>query len=211
MITVIDSGIANIGSVMSALRRINAEARVTTGSKEVIEAQALLLPGVGAFADGMESLRRNGLIEAIRAAVAAGTPLLGICLGMQLLADVGEEFGEHEGLGLIPGRVARLQPTGEGERVPNMGWCDVTPTGTGRLFTDIPPGTAFYFVHSYYFRCAEEADVTAAIHFGGKAIAVAVERKNVFGAQFHPEKSQDAGLTVLSAFVNEVQTMSGHD
>ena len=204
MITVIDSGIANIGSVMSAMRRIGAPARVTTDAAEVRDATALLLPGVGAFADGMASLERHGLVAPIRAAAAAGVPVLGICLGMQLLAEVSEEFGEHRGLGLVPGRVVRLEPATAGERVPNIGWCDVEPRPGVALFDGAAPGTAFYFVHSYHLRCGEPADAAATIRFGGGPVTVAVDRANVAGVQFHPEKSQDAGLAVLAAFAARV-------
>lgn len=204
MITVIDSGIANIGSVMSAMRRIGAAAEVTTDAAAVRRASALLLPGVGAFADGMASLERRGLVKPICDAGGAGTPILGICLGMQLLAEVSEEFGEHAGLGVLPGRVVRLQPAGA-DRVPNIGWCDVDPVKASPLFRDVAPGTAFYFAHSYHLVCGEPQDAVAAIRFGGRHVTAAVERGNVFGAQFHPEKSQDAGLTMLAAFAELVR------
>lgn len=200
MITIIDSGIANIASVVAACSRIGARTQVTTDGAAVREAEALILPGVGAFADGMASLSRYGLREPIREAVARGAPILGICLGMQLLADTGEEFGSHEGLGLIPGRTVRLEPAAPGERVPNIGWCDVVSSGA-RLFEGIPGGSAFYFVHSYHVLCASPSDVAATMTFGGKEAAVAVARENVFGVQFHPEKSQDVGLQLLDNFV----------
>lgn len=200
MITVIDSGISNIGSVLSACGRIGVPVKVTKDPALVCSAQALVLPGVGAFADGMGNLRRYGLLQPIRDAAAAGVPVLGICLGMQLLADSSEEFGEHEGLRLIPGRVVRLQPSSPGERVPNIGWCDVAVAPKSRLFNGIEDGSAFYFVHSYYLRCAYTKDCAGTIAFGGSTVCVAVERGNIFGAQFHPEKSQDVGLQLLHNF-----------
>jgi imidazole glycerol-phosphate synthase subunit HisH len=203
MITIIQSAIANLGSVEAALRRVGVAANVTGDPNAIGAARALLLPGVGAFGDGMADLRRRGLVGPIRAAAAAGTPILGICLGMQLLAEESEEFGRHEGLGLIRGRVIRMTP-GPGEHVPNIGWCDLTPTRASTLYADVKPGTAFYFVHSYHLVCADPIDETATIAFGGAPVAVAVERGNIFGAQFHPEKSQDAGLSVLATFVNHV-------
>lgn len=201
MITVIDSGIANVGSVISACNSIGVATTVTNDPAAIASASALLLPGVGAFADGMNSLRRHNLLQPIRNAAAAGVPILGICLGMQLLADASEEFGEHEGLGLIPGQVVRLQPRNPGERVPNIGWCDVSIGRRSQLFVEIEDRSAFYFVHSYYLRCANPNDSAGTIAFGGDEVCVAVERGNIFGAQFHPEKSQDAGLQFLCNFV----------
>jgi imidazole glycerol-phosphate synthase subunit HisH len=200
MITVIDSGIANIGSVTTALKRVGACLEITTDAQAVRRAKALLLPGVGAFADGMQSLRRHGLIEPIREVAHSGRAVLGICLGMQLLADVSEEFGVHQGLGLIPGRVVRL-PSLDGLRVPNIGWCDVRLQGEARLFAGIQSGASFYFVHSYHMVCENPHDSVGAMTFAGRNFGVAVQRDNVFGAQFHPEKSQDVGLAFLSNFV----------
>jgi glutamine amidotransferase len=196
MITVIDSGIANIGSVLAALRRAGAAVRTTQAASDVESASALVLPGVGAFKDGMDSLHHHGLVEPLRRVVTRGTPILGICLGLQMLADASEEFGAHEGLGLLPGRVVRLTPRDAGERVPNIGWCDVRVEPGARLFADAPVGSC-YFVHSYYLRCRDVPDTVAWIDFGGGSVTAAVERGNVFGTQFHPEKSQDIGLAVL--------------
>jgi imidazole glycerol-phosphate synthase subunit HisH len=200
MITIIDSGIANMGSVLAAMRRIGACVQVTTEAAAVRGASALLLPGVGTFAGGMESLRRHGLIEPLRAAAAAGKPIFGICVGMQLLAEAGEEFGEHQGLGLLPGRVKKL-PAGMG-RIPNIGWCDLAARPAARLFRGVEDSSSFYFVHSYHMVCATPSDSVGTIAFGEVPITVAVERGNIFGVQFHPEKSQDVGLAVLANFVS---------
>jgi imidazole glycerol-phosphate synthase subunit HisH len=200
VITVVDSGIANIGSVLAACERIGAATHVTSDPAKVRSATALILPGVGAFADGMANLRRHGLVEPIREASARGIPILGICLGMQLLAEVGEEFGEHEGLGLIAGRVVKLQPGETDARVPNIGWCDVTIEKQSRLFAGVADRSAFYFVHSYYLSCTDPVDCVASIAFGAGPVAIAVERGNVQGVQFHPEKSQDGGLQLLDNF-----------
>ncbi len=210
MITVIDSKVANLGSVQAALRRIGAPFRVAADPGVVRDAAALLLPGVGAFADAMAALRSHGLVEPIRAKAAAGTPVLGVCLGMQLLAEESEEFGRHEGLGLIRGRVLRLAPSRTGERVPNIGWCDVTPAPHASLYRAVQPGTAFYFVHSYHLACSDPGDVAAEMRYGAGNIAAAVEHGNIHGAQFHPEKSQDAGLSVLAAFAALVRERLGH-
>jgi glutamine amidotransferase len=205
MITIIDSGIANIASVTAAFRRLGAETRVTREPAVVAGAEAIVLPGVGAFADGMASLLNCGVVEPIRSAAAGGTPILGICLGMQLLADSSEEFGEHAGIGLVPGRVVQLQSGGTIDRVPNIGWCDVQPRAGSQLFKSMAAGTAFYFVHSFHMQCAREEDVGASIVFGAELVTAAVEKGRVFGVQFHPEKSQDVGLLVLENFVNFVK------
>ncbi|WP_119168002.1 imidazole glycerol phosphate synthase subunit HisH [Algihabitans albus] len=199
MIAVIDSGLSNIGSVLTALRRIGAEAKPTRDPTEVAAAGSLLLPGVGAFGDGMAALRKHGLVEPIRAHAEGGKPVLGICLGMQLLAGESEEFGMHEGLGLIPGRVRRLRPQA-GQRVPNIGWCNLQVRTGAQLFADTPADACFYFVHSYVIDCAVEEDAAGTLTFGDDRATVAIERGRIFGAQFHPEKSQDAGLAVLDAF-----------
>jgi glutamine amidotransferase len=205
MITIIDSGIANIASVTAAFRRLGAETCVTHEPTVVAGAEAIVLPGVGAFADGMESLHNCRLVDPIRSAAAAGTPILGICLGMQLLADSSEEFGQHAGLGLVSGHVVQLQPGGTIDRVPNIGWCDVQAGKGSKLFATTPVSTAFYFVHSFHMQCARAEDASASIIFGGTPVTVAVEKECVFGVQFHPEKSQDAGLGVLEQFLNFVK------
>ncbi|MCX5876794.1 MAG: imidazole glycerol phosphate synthase subunit HisH [Deltaproteobacteria bacterium] len=209
MIVIIDSKIANLGSVVAAFRHLGEAVTISDDPDIVASAEGLVLPGVGAFADGMESLQRLGLDGPIRSAAAKGKPILGICLGMQLLAEESEEFGNHKGLGLIPGRVVRLAPK-SGERVPNIGWCDVYPAGDSSIFCDITAGTAFYFVHSYHFLCNNRENSVAVIDFGHEPVTVAVERGNIFGVQFHPEKSQDAGLGVLEAFVTYVKKESCH-
>jgi glutamine amidotransferase len=201
LITLIESGIANIGSVVSAFRRIGVEPSVTADPGAVSAANALVLPGVGSFSDGMECLRHYNLVTPIRNAVTAGIPILGICLGMQLLAESGEEFGNHRGLGLIRGRVVRLQPAHSGQRVPNIGWCDVNISPNARLFRKIEDRTAMYFMHSYHLICSDDADTAAIMAFGSTPACVAVERGCIFGVQFHPEKSQDAGLRLLDNYV----------
>lgn len=189
----VDMGVSNIRSVAEAFRRVGAEVEVTSSSEQAAEAEALVLPGVGAFGDGMASLREQGLVDPIRRHVANGKPLLGICLGMQLLADESEEHGRSEGLGLVPGRVRRLAPTAPGLRVPNIGWCDVR-------FRD-GREDCLYFAHSFHLECRDEQDVAGTIEYGGPVVA-AVERGRVLGLQFHPEKSQDAGLEVLARFLS---------
>lgn len=203
MIAVIDLGIGNLQSVCEAFRRVGEVVTVTAQPEDVARADVVVLPGVGAFADGMARLHRSGLVEPLRRhAIEEKKPLLGICLGMQLLAESGEEHGFHHGLGLVRGHVTRLQPTEPGCRVPNMGWCDVSlRPGEKVLLSEIPDGEPFYFAHSYHLECADPSDVVATIEYGGIHLTAAVERENLFGIQFHPEKSQSAGLTVLSSFI----------
>lgn len=203
MIAMIDMGVGNLGSVLEAFARVGAPVQVTTDPGDVARAGAVVLPGVGAFGDGMVALRQHGLVEPLRRhALGARKPLLGICLGMQLLAEEGEEHGHHAGLGLIRGRVVRLRPDGPSCRVPNMGWCDVRPENPSALLFAGLGEDSFYFAHSYHVQCGEPADVAASIAYGAGRVTAALERGSLFGVQFHPEKSQDAGLRVLAAFVN---------
>ena len=193
----VDMQISNLASVRQALKRIGVPELARATPDNLANAEAVLLPGVGAFGDGMASLREQGLVEPIRRAAKAGVPVFGICLGMQLLADESEEFGQHQGLGLLPGRVRKL-PAAPGFRVPNIGWCDVTATPASRLFPK--GGGTCYHVHSFHLEPKDASVVSATIDFAGRKVAVAVEAGNLLGAQFHPEKSQDDGLGVLAAF-----------
>jgi glutamine amidotransferase len=197
VIAIIDSGVSNIGSVLEALARVNAPAHVVHDPSAVMHASAIILPGVGSFGDGMAGLRRRGLVAPLQAAARAGTPTLGICLGMQLLVEESEEHGHHKGLGLLPGGVRRLASDEPGCNVPNMGWCDVTVTRAGTLFPDAANCESFYFVHSYTLETSTE-NVVATVPFGGRRITAAIEANNICGVQFHPEKSQDAGLDLLA-------------
>ncbi len=204
MIAVIDMGISNVASVFRALERVGASSVETARPATLARAAAVLLPGVGAFGDGMASLRQQALVEPLRRAVAAGTPILGICLGMQLLAEESEEHGSHKGLGLVRWRVTRLAPSDPRFRVPNIGWCDVTPTRRGVLFPEARGGS-FYHVHSYRLEPADPSCVAATIDYSGEAVPVAIEAGNLFGVQFHTEKSQDDGLDLLAAFLDHLR------
>lgn len=204
MLTMVDMGMGNLQSVVEAFRRVGAEVRTTDRPEQIDRAEAIILPGVGAFGDAMKRLRTGGLVEPLRRhAVERGRPLFGICLGMQLLADVSEEHGTHDGLGLIGGRVVPLKATQPGFRVPNMGWCDVTPAGNGAGFTT---GASFYFAHSYHLVCSEGGDVAGTIDYSGRPLTVAIERGNIFAAQFHPEKSQEAGLDLLERMTRRLKS-----
>jgi glutamine amidotransferase len=199
VIALVDLKISNLGSVLEAFRRIGAPPTHPATAGTLSAASAVVLPGVGAFGDGMNSLREQGLVEPIRQAAARRVPVLGICLGMQLLADQSEEHGHHPGLGLIPGNVRKLAPTQAGFRVPNIGWCDVRPTRRGELFPDEATG-CFYHVHSFHLIPADTGNVAGTMEYSGSEVVSAVERGNVMGVQFHPEKSQDDGLRLLARF-----------
>jgi glutamine amidotransferase len=203
MIALIDSGICNLASVIRALERIGAAFRVVREPAGLTGSNAIILPGVGAFGDGMAALRAGGFVEPLRAAARDGRIIFGICLGMQLLAEESEEHGRHEGLGLLPGRVRKLVADRPGFRVPNIGWCDVSAPRPGLLFPDVGKTSSFYFVHSYALE-ADEAHVAANIDFSRRRVAAAIEHRNLYGVQFHPEKSQDAGLDLLARWVAHV-------
>lgn len=203
MIALVDSGICNLTSVIRALERIGAPVRVTREPAALARSAAIILPGVGAFGDGMAGLRAGGFVEPLRKASRDGKLILGICLGMQLLAEESEEHGRHEGLGLLPGRVRRLVADRPEFRVPNIGWCDVLAARPGVLFADIARTDQFYFVHSYALETTDE-HTAATFDFSGRRVTAAVERSNLYGVQFHPEKSQDAGLELLARWVAHV-------
>lgn len=196
MLTAIDIRVSNLESVLQGFKRVGAQVAVTDDPGALQNAHALVLPGVGGFGDGMARLHELGLVEPLRAHVGAGKPLLGICLGMQLLASTGDEHGPSEGLGVVPGRVVRLTPKDPELRVPNMGWNDVAVVRPGLL---PPDGESYYFAHSYHLVPDDPEDILATLDYGG-AIVAAVARGSAYGMQFHPEKSQDAGLDALAAF-----------
>ncbi|MEX0974417.1 MAG: imidazole glycerol phosphate synthase subunit HisH [Bacillota bacterium] len=199
-IGIVDLGIGNIRSVQQAVRFLGGIPVVVRDPDEVAVHCALILPGVGSFGAASSAMRRIGFSEAIVASVEAGHPLLGICLGMQLLATEGEEGGPSLGLGLIPGVVKRFA---EGVRVPHVGWNNVAPVPGARLFRGIPPAEHFYFVHSYYLEPADPSCVAARADYSGPFPA-AVSLGNVSGVQFHPEKSYRAGLRLMSNFLESV-------
>ena len=206
---VIDLGVSNLQSVMRAFRRIGVDVALIRSRRELEAAQIVVLPGVGAFRDGMARLNELGLVDPLRKlSEERRTPIAGICLGMQLLADESEEHGRYEGLGLVPGRVVRLTADLPGYRVPNIGWCDLRVARPTPLVPGEVDGQAAYFVHSYQFVCEEPADAVATIDFSGKSVVAAIERGHLFGLQFHPEKSQDTGLTILEALVRNATSLA---
>lgn len=197
MLTLIDYGIGNLRSVYMAFRRLGVDPHVTADPREVAQASALVLPGVGAFGDSVASVRALGLEEPIIAAVRAGVPFLGICVGLQLLFETSEELGEHRGLGLLAGRVRRFP---QGLTVPHMGWNQIHQAGPSPLWQGLPDDSYAYFVHSYYAD-AEERSVVAGWTDYGLDYASAIGVGNLFGIQFHPEKSQDVGARILRNFL----------
>ena len=196
MIAIIDYGAGNLFSVQNALNYLKLENKVTSDKEEIINADRIILPGVGAFGDAMDKLNRSGLVDTVKAE-AAKKPFLGICLGMQLLFEKSYEFGEFDGLGLIKGSVKLMKPEGE-LSVPQMGWNALEYNRACPLLKGIQEGKYVYFVHSYAADCAEE-DVYAYADYGGKVPAL-VGNGTVYGAQFHPEKSGDIGLSILRNF-----------
>ena len=213
-VTVIDYGLGNLLSVRRALEHLGAEVLVTDRPEEVASAERLVLPGVGAFGDGMAGLRSRGLVEPLENFVERGRPFLGICLGMQLMFDSSEEFGPHQGLGLLPGKVvamaadtAAASPERRRDKVPHVGWSpiELPPQRRGwqsSLLAGLTPGEHLYFVHSFTAVPANEEHRLANCPHGGTVITAAVASGNVHGCQFHPEKSGPAGLAVIAAFIN---------
>ena len=199
MVAIVDYGAGNIKSVENAVRYLGHEAVLTRDPAVILSADHVILPGVGAFGDAMTRLSRYGLDEVLRKAAASGIPFLGICLGLQLLFESSEESPGAEGLGILKGHILRI-PDGEGRKVPQIGWNDLTYPNPGRLFTGLPEGTYVYFVHSYYLRAADPSIVTACTQYGVR-IDASVESGNVFACQFHPEKSEAAGMKILQNFL----------
>lgn len=201
MITVVDLGIANIGSVVKALKSLNVEARITSDPADVETATKLVLPGVGSFGAGMAAVRAMGLLEPIRrAALERRIPVFGICLGMQLLADSGEESGAHEGLGIFASQIKSLDPD-LCPAIPHMGWNNLESTAGNPVLVGLKEAPDFFFVHSYHM---VEVPIDVSVSYcvyGKQKIVAAVARDNVMGTQFHPEKSQGNGIRVLKNFL----------
>jgi len=206
---VIDYGLGNLFSVQRALETVGADVEFISTPSELAQADRVILPGVGAFSDGMRGLDERGLIDPIREYAQTGRPLLGICLGMQMLATTSDEFGQHEGLGLIPGRVVAVPPLaadGAAHKIPHVGWVALHATpGASWEETPLEPisdGTCVYLVHSYHVLPDDEAHLLAECSYGGQTITAAIRSNNVTGFQFHPEKSGPTGLTILRRFVD---------
>jgi len=199
-IVMIDYGASNIRSAQKAFEYVGAVVRLTADADVVRKADRLVLPGVGAFGAGIDALRAKGLDTAICAAVNDGVPLLGICLGMQFLFEESNEMGVHRGLGLVPGHVTRFDLAGYGLKVPHMGWNQIDIAEDNPLVASVPNGAHAYFVHSYYCVPSEVQDIVAQTDYG-RSFASIIAHNNVFGIQFHPEKSQRRGLQILSNYL----------
>ncbi|MCX4341390.1 MAG: imidazole glycerol phosphate synthase subunit HisH [Lachnospiraceae bacterium] len=199
MVAIIDYDAGNIKSVEKAVALLGHEAMLTRDREEILAADHVILPGVGAFGDAMEKLHSYGLVSVIREAVDKKIPFLGICLGLQLMFDSSEEAPGVEGLGLLPGRIIRI-PEGEGLKIPHIGWNSLSFPNQGRLFQGIEEGAYVYFVHSFYLKADDPQIVKAATEYG-TTIHASVELDNVFACQFHPEKSSETGLKILQNFL----------
>ena len=199
MIAIIDYGVGNLFSLKSSFAAIGADAEVTGDADVIKRADGILLPGVGAFRDAAAALNESGMAALVKEEAAAGKPLLGICLGMQLLFEKSFEYGEYEGLGLIPGSVVPLEGYVPSDlKIPQIGWNGLRLHGSSPLLKYVKDGDCVYFVHSYYASCPGEY-VIAYTEYGAPVTA-AVQKGNVYGCQFHPEKSGDIGLSILKAF-----------
>lgn len=200
MVAIIDYDAGNIKSVEKAIISLGAEAVLTREPEVILNADHIILPGVGAFGDAMEKLHHYGLVEVIREAVKKNIPFLGICLGLQLMFESSEESPGVEGLSILPGKIVKI-PAEEGLKIPHIGWNSLTYPNEGRLYKGIPENSYVYFVHSYYLKAEDIETVTAATEYG-TFIHASVEKGNVFACQFHPEKSSDVGLTILKNFIS---------
>ncbi len=204
MIAIIDYNMGNLQSVLNAFRLLGEQV-VTTQKKEDLEAaKAIVLPGVGSFKDGMQNLEKLGLVSILEEEVLnKRKPFLGICLGMQLLATTGTEYGNYKGLGWVKGVVDMIRPADNSYKIPHMGWNSVDIKKHEGLFKDIEQGSVYYFVHSYSLQPdSSEKDIVTSTCWHGQEIVASLEKDNIFGVQFHPEKSQGAGLKVLENFIS---------
>ncbi|RLA58769.1 MAG: imidazole glycerol phosphate synthase subunit HisH [Epsilonproteobacteria bacterium] len=200
MIGIVDYNMGNLASVINAFKSIGIDARLESDPSKLCHYDKVVLPGVGAFGDAMEHLQSNGMDKAVKDFAASGKPLLGICLGMQLLFDSSEEFGLTEGLGLIPGEVLAFNPAkfDHALKVPHMGWNELFVEKDSPLFTGLPKDFYLYFVHSFHVKC-EDKYALGKTHYGYKFVS-AVQNKNIYGIQPHPEKSHDNGLKIIENF-----------
>lgn len=208
-VTVVDYGLGNLYSVQRALETCGAHVSVTSVPEEIEAAERLVLPGVGAFADGMQGLYERELVEPLRKYAGTGRPLLGICLGMQMLATASEEFGEHAGLSFIPGRVVAIADKtvdGRPHKIPHIGWTSLMPAAgtqwSGTPLEETVTGTPVYLVHSYHVVPRDPVHLLAECEYGGHRITAAICTGKIFGFQFHPEKSGPAGLAILRRFLS---------
>ncbi len=199
MVGIIDYGVGNLFSLKSSFSYIGINAEIVKNEKEIAGCDRIILPGVGAFGDAANALKNTGLDVVVKKIANEGMPLMGICLGMQLLFEKGLEFGEYEGLGLIPGKVVSIEPLIKGNKLPHIGWNELRLSeNKGDIYKYTDNGEFVYFVHSFHAECPEEY-ITAKTEYGS-LLTASVQKNNVMGAQYHPEKSGDAGLMILKSF-----------
>jgi len=196
MIAIVDYGMGNLGSVQKGFEHVGAKAEIVNQAKEIEGAEHIVLPGVGAFGDAMRNLKKADLIDPIIGAISEGRPFLGICLGLQLMFSESEEMGQHGGLNVMPGCVRKFP---QGDRIPQIGWNQVHIQEESPLFEGVPDGSFFYFVHSFYVDPQQQSHIVGMTEYGIDYVSVAGDGC-AFGVQFHPEKSQDAGLKLLQNF-----------
>jgi len=201
-IVIVDYGMGNLRNVQKGFECVGFEAKVTRNKKEIAQASAIVLPGVGAFKDCMENLEKFGLIDPLLRSIEKGKPYLGICLGLQILFSESEEFGSQKGLDLIKGKVVKFKPDPE-HKVPHMGWNTVEMIGEAPVLQGTRSGDFFYFVHSYYV-IPEEAQWISTLTDYGIQFVSSIWKENLFATQFHPEKSQQKGLRILENFVKTI-------
>lgn len=202
MIVVIDYNLGNLKSVAAAVERIAEKPIISNNRADIEKADKLILPGVGAFRDGMQNLRRLEIIEPLEEAVRNGKPVLGICLGFQLMAKESFEFGRHQGLGWLNASVCKIETRDNNLPIPHVGWNDLVQTKQSILFEGIPGDALFYYVHSFYVDCEDKGIVLGECDYGMR-FAAAVQYKNIYATQFHPEKSQYYGLVLLKNFIEK--------
>jgi glutamine amidotransferase len=203
-IAIIDYGVGNLYSLHKALKKY-ADAFLTEETDELLAADAIVLPGDGAFHAGMEGLKRRNLLEPLLQKINAGTPVLGICLGAQILLTKGYEFGEWEGLGVIPGRVVKFPALSPGTKVPHINWSPIAPANNSwenTILGGVEPGAYVYFVHSYILEPQHPSAILATTTYGGHTFCSAMQSGQVYGCQFHPEKSGEVGLGIIKNFCN---------
>lgn len=208
-VTIIDYGVGNLLSVKRGFEHCGAKVIMTANPDEILRASLVVLPGVGAFGNAMQALKTLGLIQVIQELAEIGTPLLGICLGMQLLLEESSEFGKNKGLGLIPGEVIPIphqSKVGHIQKIPHIGWSKLHPSSPSlnweaSLLKNVSPGEAVYFVHSYMALPEDLNSRVADCSYGGHSISAVIEKNNIYGCQFHPEKSGEVGLKILRSFI----------
>jgi glutamine amidotransferase len=207
-LVILDLNIGNLNSVVNSLKVVGYNAQIVHAPDEITNADVIVLPGVGAFKTAMDTIHQRGLFESLRRhALVDKKPLLGICLGMQLLADSSDENGQEFGLALIPGRVVKLDGSKDGLRVPNIGWHQVQAEHESTVFPEAFDGDSFYHVHSYHYLVEDQNMIAATFKFGDNKIVSAVENENISGIQFHPEKSHDSGLDLIASIMNNYEQL----